>query len=388
MNAFLTKIQSTVESLATIAWKSLLSIFPRDRRLIVFGAWSGTKYDDNSRALFEYCLSERPDLKCFWHTASKEVEEEMKKNGLPVCNTRSFKAFVHVCGARYIVHTDSAKDYGWGAFTGGARLVNLWHGVGPKRFGYDLRKSPTPFGIRLIRLRHKAGRQYFGSTSPAITERFARAFCADPSRLLEFGQARNDLFYVPHRNPLRDRFPGKRLVVYMPTFREDGNERLPMDLDALLDLPALDSLCEEAGMVFLVKFHPWTKGHVSDRYPNVVELKDGDIRTQMLLDAADVLVTDYSSCVIDHLLLDRPQIFFACDIDHYMEHERNFYGDYREDATGPICEDNAALLDELRKIAAGVDGYAEKRRTIRDYYYSKENQAPVSAKQIETILSL
>ena len=64
------------------------------------------------------------------------------------------------------------------------------------------------------------------------------------------------------------------------------------------------------------------------------------------------------------------------------------YGDFRKDATGPICEDVPALLDELKRISEGEDRYADKRRAIRDFYYSRENQEAVSAKQVDTILQL
>ena len=107
MSVLLNKIRSTFNSFATVAWKTLFSLIPRNRRFIVFGAWGGKKYDDNARALFEYCLAERPELKCVWHTRNPEVEAEMRREGLPVCNIRSFQAFANICRARYIVHTDS-----------------------------------------------------------------------------------------------------------------------------------------------------------------------------------------------------------------------------------------------------------------------------------------
>jgi CDP-glycerol glycerophosphotransferase (TagB/SpsB family) len=163
---------------------------------------------------------------------------------------------------------------------------------------------------------------------------------------------------------------------------------MPMDRDRLLDLPALESVCQKYGLVFLVKFHQWTPGRLSAGYEHIIELKENSLHVQMLLDAADILVTDYSSCFVDHLLLDRPQILFAYDLDHYMAHERNLYGDFRADATGRLCEDNAALLDELEKLAQGRDEYAGRRHRIRDFYYNPENQCSVAAKQVEKILSL
>jgi CDP-glycerol glycerophosphotransferase (TagB/SpsB family) len=177
-------------------------------------------------------------------------------------------------------------------------------------------------------------------------------------------------------------------VAYLPTFREDGAGPMPMDLDRLLDLPALEAVCQKYGLVFLVKFHQWTPGLLSAGYEHIIELKENSLHVQMLLDAADILITDYSSCFVDHLLLDRPQILFAYDLDHYMTHERNLYGDFRADATGRLCEDNAALLDELEKLAQGRDEYAGRRHRIRDFYYNPENQCSVASKQVEKILSL
>ena len=53
MSVLLDKIQSTFASFATVAWKTLFSLIPRNKRFIVFGAWAGKKYDDNARALFD-----------------------------------------------------------------------------------------------------------------------------------------------------------------------------------------------------------------------------------------------------------------------------------------------------------------------------------------------
>ena len=388
MRKYLFKLQWTLESFGRIMMKSFLYLIPRNKHLIVFEAWAGTKYDDNARVLFEHFLANRPELKCVWHSSSSALTEQMHRKGLPVVDINSLRGWWDICRAKYIVHTDSPADYGWPLFTSGATLVNLWHGVGPKRFGMDIRPGQTPFGHFLERVEKSFARKFYFSTSDAISERYVRVFDTDMSHILCLGQARNDLFYSPHENPVRERYPGKRIVVYMPTFREEGKVYLPMDLDRLLNLPAIEALCRRHGLVFLVKFHQWTQGHLSSAYEHIIELKDNSLRVQMLLDATDILITDYSSCFVDHLLLDRPQVFYAYDLDHYMAHERNLYGDFRSDASGRICEDSDALLDELERLAQGHDDYAVKRKKVRDFYYNPGNQGAVAEKQAEAILSL
>lgn len=52
----------------------------------------------------------------------------------------------------------------------------------------------------------------------------------------------------------------------------------------------------------------------ADAYPDIQEL----------LAAAQVVITDYSSCIFDFLLTVRPGFLFVPDLEHY-DQERGFY---------------------------------------------------------------
>ena len=43
-------------------------LLPRDKNIWVFGSWFGQRYSDNSRAMYEFVLENRPDIKPFWIT--------------------------------------------------------------------------------------------------------------------------------------------------------------------------------------------------------------------------------------------------------------------------------------------------------------------------------
>ena len=52
----------------------LITIFiKRDPNLLVFGAWFGQKYSDNSKYLFEYLVGNHKEYKIVWVTKSDEV---------------------------------------------------------------------------------------------------------------------------------------------------------------------------------------------------------------------------------------------------------------------------------------------------------------------------
>lgn len=72
------------------------------------------------------------------------------------------------------------------------------------------------------------------------------------------------------------------------------------------------------------------------------------------------MVTDYSSTVVEYVLLDKPIILFAYDLDKY---DRGFYRDYRSTVPGDIAYSTEELLQLLQK---NVDN-AQKRQDFANY---------------------
>lgn len=66
---------------------------------------------------------------------------------------------------------------------------------------------------------------------------------------------------------------------------------------------------------------------------------------QELLAAADLLITDYSSCMFDMAIARKPCILYVPDLHEYIEHERGLYFDLRE-LPFPLAE----TMDELREV--------------------------------------
>ena len=67
---------------------------------------------------------------------------------------------------------------------------------------------------------------------------------------------------------------------------------------------------------------------------------------QELMYAADVLISDYSSCLYDFCMTERPAFVYATDIDNYVENERAFAYPI-EKWPYPIAASNDALVDAI-----------------------------------------
>ena len=109
----------------------------------------------------------------------------------------------------------------------------------------------------------------------------------------------------------------KKIIFYAPTFRKAGAMSLPFDPDALLS-----SLNDE--YVIITKLH--YLNHLDKRYDNVIDCTAySDISDLMKI--TDILISDYSSLVLDFSLLNKPIVLFQYDYEEYMT-QRGVYFDF------------------------------------------------------------
>ena len=63
---------------------------------------------------------------------------------------------------------------------------------------------------------------------------------------------------------------------------------------------------------------------------------------------SDILITDYSSIMIEFCVLDKPTIFFTYDLDNYLACERGFYYNFKKTVPGPIVYTTDELIDVIK----------------------------------------
>lgn len=109
----------------------------------------------------------------------------------------------------------------------------------------------------------------------------------------------------------------KKIIFYAPTFRKAGAMSLPFDPDALLS-----SLNDE--YVIITKLH--YLNHLDKHYDKVIDCTAySDISDLMKI--TDILISDYSSLVLDFSLLNKPIVLFQYDYEEYMT-QRGVYFDF------------------------------------------------------------
>ena len=71
--------------------------------------------------------------------------------------------------------------------------------------------------------------------------------------------------------------------------------------------------------------------------------------TELML-AADVLITDYSSMMVDFANTGRPMLFYTYDLDAYAEEIRGFYLDFVGTVPGPLLRTTDEVAEALRDL--------------------------------------
>lgn len=241
------------------------------------------------------------------------------------------------------------------------KVVQLWHACGAfKTFGFGrLGKIGGP-------AEHSGNHRCYDRvyvSSEQMIPYYSEAFAIPEKNVRALGVARTDCFFQDsfqkcQKEKWLAKYPawkGKRLVVFAPTFRGDGNK------DAYYPMThfSVDSFMSQMpeDVCLLIKHHPFVKMQMEIPQPwqeRVFDVtKEGGINSLLPLTA--VLITDYSSSVFEATLLDIPMVFYAFDEVQYME-ERSIYENFSYFAPGPICATEEDLCElTLQALQKGAD---------------------------------
>ena len=355
-------------------WTQLL--IPRNKSIWVFGAWYGTEYSDNSRALFEYITKFHPEIKTYWLTRNKEVLKKVNNSFA----FYSLKGIIISLRCGFAIISSGRSDIN-PYFINGAKVIQLWHGSPMKKIGFDDSYHNSKFVNFVFRYFFPFLYNYNPFAVVSTGEKF-NSFLSSAfncKRILLSGYPRNDILFGNgidsrikeinriYNNPLK--------IAYLPTFRDhdknfnafekylfqedEWNKYLEMSNSVLITnnhYAAEDSKYKKSSIKRIINFK-----RVSDQNLNLI-LKD-----------IDILITDYSGVYFDFLLLNKPIILAAFDLTEYQQKSRELYFDYDQDIKGLKCSNWEEILVSLKQnqFDSFDEEYIKKYNTYLDGNNSK-----------------
>jgi len=236
-------------------------------------------------------------------------------------------------------------------------VINLWHGVPLKRFGFASLDTPARSGN--APLNHRPCRAVVTSSRVDTLAMLAAFYPMTYEDMWATGLPRNDfVLCAEDRLPvdlreqesrLRALVGDRRLVLFVPTFKDAQSDSYYEFSEE--ELAWLGAWCERENVVLGVREHMADTARTYSRLVTAVGALNLSSRrfpdVEVLYRVASALVTDYSSCLVDFLLTGRPVVSFAYDLDRYAYSERGLFYDLEQVLPGPVCRDFASFSTAL-----------------------------------------
>lgn len=317
-------------------------------------AMTGNSYGDSIKCLSDYIAEHHPNPSIVWAFSdtfiNKTVCEHVRVRMF------SFRYYYHIMTSKFILSNVSLEKRMF-AKRKGQICVQTWHGTALKRIGVDIYPKKQSLINRLTggntTMYNARLTDILVSGSKYMTDIY-HTKCLYPKEIIhEVGTPRNDVFFHDTTNIRKKVFEQynidntKGIILYAPTFRKGGT------LDFYdVDLGKIKSYFEKMGKrdyAVMVRLHPnlikkesiftsmFSDGTINvSSYPDMIDL----------LCSADVLVTDYSSCMFDFMYSYKPVILYVPDRQTY---NRGFYLNI-DDLPFVVINNNTEIHNQLSAL--------------------------------------
>lgn len=346
-------IQWLYQKVMSFVFRVMGLFIPLDDNLVLLSSYGGDQYSDSPKVLFEVMKTD-PRFTNFyyvWAFADPLAFDVPGANKVKIDTLSYFKTALRA----KVWITNVNIERGLHFKKKSQIYLNTWHGTGPKKGGNAVkgRKDYDFSYVDIVCVDGKYAR-----------DEMVNWFNAKDEHLLYSGRPREDelfTFTKADTKRVRDalKIPfDKKVLLYMPTWREYGNLELDSELWE-------KELSDE--YVMLVRTHHFAKKGltVSEKqfwidvssYPDVNDLYW----------IADILISDYSSAFFDFGLLGKPMICFGYDYEQY-EAGNGFLMDLKNEFPSGIKRSEKEVIDfvkameyqpESERCKAYVDGYVK-----------------------------
>lgn len=234
--------------------------------------------------------------------------------------------------------------------------IQTWHG------SYGLKKIGSDLGEKLGRIDERYYKKnakiidLMVSNSKRTSEVYRRALWYR-GEILECGSPRNDIMFCDHNECVKRvrkifNLKNQRIVMYAPTYRKNYSiDKYKLDYNKLSKI-----LSNKYGgeWTVLVRLHPNNLGDDSEfmEYDDNIKNATKYSSMQDLLVSADILITDYSSCMFDFATTGKPCFLYATDVDEYKK-EVDYYFDISK-LPFPLAENNEEIEKNIMEFDEAV----------------------------------
>lgn len=335
----------------------------------IFNLFSKSKVNDNQIA---FVVDDKNSFKGNFQYIKREFSKRgdfdfvfFNKNSLSISNIKK------LAKSKYIFLNDNFLAIAFMNFNKDSKIFQLWHASGAfKKFAAS--SSDNKEEIAVIAKASKKT-DYLFITSENIKGFYRDAFRIDENKIKSFGIPRTDYYFEDKdikklRENFDERYPiakNKKILLYAPTFRDNEEDN---NVFNYLDLEKFNNALSEE-YVLALRLHPkinqFFKGDI-DTKADFIDVSDYKNEQELML-ISDLLITDYSSIMIEFALLNKPIIFFTYDYDRYLTKDRGFYYDFESNVPGDIVKTDDELIKLIKEGSYNTEKHNSFLKMQFDY---------------------
>lgn len=342
-NSFIQKMYRVFFSLL---FKFLSIFYPIKQNLILISSFSGKKYNDSPKTIYDAILKKfgPKHFRIVWAFEDPKLFEKYK---LETVKINSFKYFRIAFSAKYWI-TNVNIERGLSFKKKGQIYLNTWHGSGPKTVGNAV-SGRKDYDFSKV--------DYLCSDGDYLKNIFVKDFNANPEHVLLCGRPREDILYHPDATKIietRLKYninENDFVVLYAPTWRETKKQQDNFAFETFLDIKKIFNVFPNCKILY--RAHSLAsdndaKSLFSNRFISATE--EQEISSLFLI--SNVLITDYSSANVDFSILNKPFICYAPDYDTYIK-SRSLYYDLVEEYPFGVQRTTDEVIEILKEIVCG-----------------------------------
>ena len=289
----------------------LLGLFnPIDKGMVLFTGHT-RKYNDSPRIIYEYMIRQErfKNLKYVW--GLDDLTVEIPGNPIKV-KSDTLEYFKYSLKSKYwiaCVNIERGLHYKKKA----CLYLNTWHGAPVNAIGNQV-PNRKDFDFTDV--------DFFCYESEWNKELDKKYLNIREESMIPSGLPRNDeLYYVTSEkvNKLKEQLglpKDKKIILYAPTWRESTDNGDTYSITPPMNIKYWE---EKLGddYILLLRTHAYTNKLMGVQFDEFCRNYSSYPRINDLFAIADILISDYSSCISDYCILERPIICFGWDYDTY-----------------------------------------------------------------------
>jgi CDP-glycerol glycerophosphotransferase len=346
-----------------------------DEKLILFNSFGGNKFDDSPKAIYDYMKKSKKyeNYKLIWALNDTSIVEN---NNVDVVKNNSIKFFIIALKAKYWI-TNSSMERGLKFKKKQTFYIDTWHGTAIKHIGKDENNLSIDFRV--------SESDYMLAQSEYDINIFSKCFNYPKEKIHLTGLPRNDELYnvseieIEKIKKKLNIATDKKVILYAPTYREYSRDSEGCILTPPIDLKKWKQKLEKKYILLFRAHYEVNKvlGIVENDF--IRDCSDYECLND-LLKISDILISDYSSIMIDYSILERPIFNYIYDYNEYNE-KRGLYFDIRKKLPGNCIENEEELINKL--LSYDYKNEKEKIKKFKNEFIQAQGSA---SKFIDTII--